>query len=73
LHDAIWQVPVAHVGVAFARLQATPHAPQSVSVTRLVSHPLLTLPSQLPVPAAQLAQPQTPAEQLGVPLGHEHA
>ena len=34
-----WQVPVAQVSVALARLHPMPHAPQSVSVVRLVSQP----------------------------------
>ena len=42
-----WQVPVEHDAVALFLLHVTPQEPQSVSVRRLVSHPLLGLPSQL--------------------------
>jgi hypothetical protein len=41
-------------------------------VVVLVSHPLATLPSQLPKPAEQPME-QEPPEQLGVPLTLEHA
>jgi hypothetical protein len=52
LHDAIWQLPDAHVGVPCALLQARPHAAQSVSVLSCVSQPLFLLPSQSPKPEA---------------------
>lgn len=54
LHPATAHVPVAHVAVAFGRLQGIPQAPQFVSVARSVSHPLTMLLSQLPHPAAHV-------------------
>jgi len=42
------QVPVAHVPVPFAGLQAAPQAPQLLEELRAVSQPLAGLPSQSP-------------------------
>src|SRR5688500_9665752 len=42
------QVPVAQDGVAFARVQDEPQAPQFEEVRRSVSQPLVGLPSQSP-------------------------
>jgi hypothetical protein len=72
LHEEIWQLPVAHVAVALARLHGAPHVPQLVSELSWVSQPFASLPSQLPQPWLQLEQPQTPATQLGAPLVHVH-
>jgi hypothetical protein len=47
LQDPTAQLPVAHVLTAFGNEQVVPHAPQSVSVLRLVSHPFDGFPSQL--------------------------
>jgi hypothetical protein len=52
LHDAIWQLPDAQVGVPWALLQARPHPPQSVSELSCVSQPLFLSPSQSPQPEA---------------------
>jgi hypothetical protein len=54
------------------RLHDTPHAPQFVSVVRLVSQPSELEPLQSPKPAEQAATPQTPPTQFGVPLAAEH-
>src|SRR5262249_20586713 len=48
--EPIAQAPVAHVGVALARVQETPQPPQLLVVFRLVSQPLFALPSQLANP-----------------------
>jgi hypothetical protein len=44
------QVPVPHDSLAWARLQATPQAPQFANVVRAASQPLLGLLSQFPYP-----------------------
>ena len=50
-------------------VHARPHAPQLVLVAvRLVSHPLVALPSQLPKPAMHVPTAQTPAEHVDVAL-----
>lgn len=41
------QTPLGHVSLALARLHGAPHAPQSVSVSMLVSQPSSGLPLQL--------------------------
>lgn len=69
-HPTSWQVPLAHDSVAFAMSQATPHAPQLVSVFRLVSHPLVGSPSQFANPEAQVGA-QTPPVHVVVPLALE--
>jgi hypothetical protein len=59
--------------VALAGRQAFAQEPQfAASEVVAVSQPLLTLPSQLPYPVAQL-MPQTPEAQLGVPWLLLHA
>jgi hypothetical protein len=65
-----WQVPLAHDSVAFAMSQATPHAPQLVSVFRLVSQPLVGSPSQFANPEAQVGT-QAPPVHVVVPLALE--
>lgn len=62
LHAPSVQVPVAQDSAAFARLQGTPQAPQSVSVLRGSSQPFALFPSQFPNPAAQVPSVQTPVE-----------
>jgi hypothetical protein len=63
------QFPVLQVGVALAVLQASRQAPQcSAEVLRLVSQPLVALPSQSPKPGLQLARPQTAPTQPATPL-----
>ena len=63
--------PAAHVTVAFAlAAHARPQPPQwSTLVTVFVSHPVIRLPSQSAVPAAQLPTEQMPAMHVRVPLG----
>ena len=73
LHDAIWQEPVAHVGVAFARAQPAPQTPQFVSVVSTDSQPFDSFMSQLPKLALQLPNVHAPEAQDAVPLGLEHA
>lgn len=51
--------PVEHVGVAFARVHATPHAPQLDAVLSEVSQPFEGTPSQSAQPAAH-ASTQAP-------------
>lgn len=63
-------MPLEHDSVAFGMSHATPHAPQLVSVFRLVSHPLVGSPSQFAKPDAQVGT-QTPAVQVVVPLAFE--
>lgn len=66
------QVPVAQVGFAFARTHCTPQPPQLLVVFRLVSHPLLALPSQLWKPAAHVGV-QTWFVHVVVPFEFEQA
>jgi hypothetical protein len=65
-HAVIAQAPAVHAPVPLAGLQARPHAPQWVVVSRVASQPLAALPSQSPRPAAQ-ATPQAPALHAAVP------
>jgi hypothetical protein len=69
LQEAIWQLPLAQLAVAFGwLLHAWLHAPQFVSVLSCASQPLVcALPSQLPQPLLHAIE-QVPAVQLGVPL-----
>jgi hypothetical protein len=71
LHEAIWQVSVAHVAVAFARVQVVPHVPQLVSVFKGVSQPFEAMPSQLPQPGAHDATLHVPVAHVAVALGSE--
>ena len=68
---AVWQVPLAQVSAALARAHSMLHSPQSVSVRRLVSQPLLSMPSQLDHPALQLRMPQVPEPQVALALARE--
>jgi hypothetical protein len=62
------QRPDVHTADALAKEQTLPQAPQcEVLVVRLVSHPLPTLPSQLPKPVLQVI-PHMPLVQVAVPL-----
>ena len=65
------QVPVAHEAAAFGNEQATPHAPQSSSVSVGVSQPLLRLESQSAYPVAQVGS-QPFARQALVPCALLH-
>jgi hypothetical protein len=69
-HPTSWQVPPEHDSVAFGMSQATPQAPQLVSVFRLVSHPLVGSPSQFAKPVAQVGA-HTPFVQVVVPFALE--
>jgi hypothetical protein len=72
-HAAIEHVDAEHVADPFAAEHAFPHEPQFPRlVTRSVSQPFAELPSQSPLPGAQLAMPQMPATQFGVPPVAEH-
>ena len=71
VQDESVHVPVAQDGLAFEKLQGTPHPPQFVKLLSCVSQPLPELPSQSPKPAVQLEIPQTPFTQLGVPPAAE--
>lgn len=53
LQDWMRQEPVEQVALALLRLHEEPHDPQSLSVLRGVSQPLLSTPSQLSKPASQ--------------------
>jgi hypothetical protein len=72
LQEAIWQVPVAQVAVALARVHAVPQPPQFVVVVSGASQPLPMFASQLPYPALQLI-PHVPELQEAVPLAVLHA
>jgi len=67
------QSPAKQVCELFAaRGQVVSQAPQLVgSVPRIVSHPLVGLPSQSPKPGLH-AMLQVPEEQVGVPFTEEH-
>jgi hypothetical protein len=53
-HAPIAHVPPAHIGAAFGKLQAIPHAPQLfTSLPVGVSHPFAALPSQSEKPGRQ--------------------
>jgi len=61
------QAEFKQAAVPFWATQVVPHAPQfAASLVVVASQPLLTLPSQLPNPGAQVIL-QTLPEQLGVP------
>ena len=71
------QAPIAqtlavHVPFALAKLQTLPHVPQFDALVRVsVSQAFPALPSQSPVPLAQLDRPQTPdAHVAEAPPGH---
>ena len=53
LYEAIWQLPVAQVAVAFARLYAVPHEAQLTRLVRL-SRSRRRVSLQSPQPAEQL-------------------
>jgi hypothetical protein len=65
LHDAIAQVELLHAAVPFPTEHVLPQAPQFMgSVVRFV---VQAAPEQAPFPAGQLALPQVPFTQFGVP------
>ncbi len=73
LQLATVHAPPAHPAVALGSEHAAPQRPQLEGVVLvLVSHPLATLPSQLPYAALQV-MPHAPAEQLAAPLVALHA
>jgi hypothetical protein len=60
-HAPGWQVPPKHSAAACAKLHALAHAPQWLTLlTRLVSHPLLARPSQLPQPPSHTMEQAPP-------------
>jgi hypothetical protein len=61
LHEPMRQLPVVQVGVAFARVQVLPQAPQLVVVSSGVSQPFGRLESQSPKPLPVQSGTQTPA------------
>lgn len=65
-------MPVAQDTLPFAAEQAVPQAPQSVSVRRFVSQPLLGLPSQFANPDAQVGA-HTPFVQVVAPFAFVQA
>jgi hypothetical protein len=70
LHDAIAHSELLHAAVPFPTEHVLPHAPQFMgSLVRSVVH---AAPEHAPFPAGQLALPQTPFTQFGVPpdVGH---
>ena len=73
LQDWIRQLPVAQVGVAWARQQIPLHCPQSSRVLRGVSQPLPSLPSQSPHSESQLSIRQEQVAQVGVAWAREQA
>ncbi len=74
LQDAMAQAPVVHTGVALARAQALPQAPQwETSPPGVVSPPLETSASQSAKPALQVPTAQAPARQAAVALGTTQA
>ena len=60
------QLPPAQLSEPLAKLQTFPQLPQSVSVVRSVSHPLVGSPSQSDHPASQVGT-HVPAEQVVLP------
>jgi hypothetical protein len=60
LQEPILQLPVVHVGVALARVQVVPQAPQFVLVLSAVSQPFGRLESQSPKPVPVQLGTQTP-------------
>jgi hypothetical protein len=73
LHWPTRQVWVAHDWVAFARLQATPHPLQLVSVFSGTSQPSLARLLQLPKPLSHCVKLQLPETQASVALASAHA
>jgi hypothetical protein len=72
LQDAMAQAPVVHTGVALARAQALPQAPQwETSPPGVVSQPLETSASQSAKPALQAPTAQAPARAGGGGVGDD--
>lgn len=72
LQPAIAHDPVEQVGLAFGRLQGTPHPPQLVRVVSEVSHPFCRFASQLFQPEEQTGE-QAPPTHAVVPWGFVQA
>ena len=66
LQEDIRQLPPEQVATAWARVQAVPHEPQSLVVSREVSQPLLSVPSQLSHKLSQVEMRQLPVLQVAV-------
>jgi hypothetical protein len=60
----IWQLPLAQLSVAFARLQVVPHEPQFAAVVSGASQPFESTPSQSSKPASHVPIAQLPVEQV---------
>lgn len=73
LHDAIWQVSVAHVPVALGGLQPTLHPPQWAVVLSRCSQPSPSLPLQFPQPGSHAPSTHVPVLQLSAALARLHA
>jgi hypothetical protein len=71
LHVPSVQVPATQLSDAFARLQATPHPPQSDRVLMFLSQPFPGLPSQLAKPEEHTGA-HAPDTHDVVPLAFEH-
>lgn len=69
----IRQAPPEQVALALANEHVRPHAPQFVVALRLVSQPLVSLPSQLPHPDAHAPSAHVPLEQVALALVNAHA
>jgi hypothetical protein len=65
LHDAIEQVELLHAAVPFPTEHVLPQAPQFMG--SLVRSVVQAVPEHAPLPAGQVALPQTPFTQFGVP------
>jgi hypothetical protein len=71
-HPTMLHVPEEQLAVALAGPHALPHAPQSVSVFRLVSHPSDAVPLQFPQPASHAPSWHAPPKQAGAPCAKLH-
>jgi hypothetical protein len=71
LQEAMWQLPPEQEAVALVREHEAPQELQLDSVSREVSHPLLSTVSQFPHSALQEAMRQLPPEQVAVALVRE--
>jgi hypothetical protein len=68
VHAPSTHEPEAHDSAAFARSHTAPHAPQLPRVARLVSHPLVALPSQFAKPALHVPIWQAPLKHVAPAL-----
>src|SRR5690606_24863457 len=74
LQAAIAQPPAEQAPTALGSVQALPQPPQWLAlVSRLVSQPFASWPSQFPKPALQVEMAHAPPAQAGVPFCTEQA